>query len=623
MSDYKEELSEFFDFMWGNTEGFVYLPTQNRDTGSWDKKMCPWPKGKATAIDHVLLSGAKGLDVYFAPALFKNPSPTKDSILGTNVLWAEFDGNAPKSWDADEYSAPSSDLQGPDGHSGTPDARRAASGPPSHVHAPVLRVQTSADGHEHVYWRLNELETNISTIESINRSIAYQLQADTSGWDATQILRPPGSFNNKYKDPKFSSKYKEPLPVTIVYKDDRTFTTGDFKGLKPILSLVSDSIDVENLPSVMDIVFKYPWDQKEMDIFRKNSIPEGERSDALMRIGYYCAESGMADEEIYAIVSDAAERWGKFSGRNDRHRRLVDIVNRARLKHPVGLSNFTFQGLLATEAKVLDSKIIYGFQEYVDFDFKQEAWVIEDLLEVGGFGMVAAASNVGKTQFSIQLGICAALGIPFLDWKIPKPQKVVFLSLEMSKHSLQKFLRKIANQYSAEQLKVLEENFKVIPIGEPILLDRAEGVKYLDIILEETKPDGLIIDSVGKLTSGELTTLAAKSLNNVYLSLRAKYGCWLWLIHHNRKAQSDNKKPNQLSDVIGDQYLVAEMTAVITLWDNRKGHIEMNVVKSRLAEQRFNIHLTRNSNLQFDIDTNPTEEQLVELIEDVAERFSL
>jgi hypothetical protein len=98
-------------------------------------------------------------------------------VLGSRVLWVDFDGNAPQEW-----------SQEPDGL--TP-----------FVPPPTLIVQSSIPTHEHAYWLLDEFVTDIDELEDKNRSIAYLLHADTSGWDADQILRPPFTINMKRNKP--------------------------------------------------------------------------------------------------------------------------------------------------------------------------------------------------------------------------------------------------------------------------------------------------------------------------------------------------------------------------------------------------------------------------------------
>ena len=243
MNDYNdltpvEGLGQFLDTIWHDTEGYVYLPTLDRENNSWNKKMFEWPKHRTHVINHVLGSTAAGKDIYYGPALYKAPRPVKENILGTWVLWTEYDGNSPDKWSIDASGT----------HKGTDQTSIAAVPLPSPaIPPPSLRVQSSQDGHEHVYWMLSELHTDVDWIEGTNRSITYSTRADVSSWDATQILRPP-----------FTVNYKRNLPVTLIEAHDtQPFTTTDFAQLKPVKQLVSDSINTEDLPTVEAVIAKY------------------------------------------------------------------------------------------------------------------------------------------------------------------------------------------------------------------------------------------------------------------------------------------------------------------------------------------------------------------------------
>lgn len=321
----KEGLEFFFGQIWQEQDGFVYLPTRDPKTEEWKSLMYKWPQHKSYVVNHVLSATAKGLDVFFAPALFSESNPKKEFVKGSNVVWTDFDGNAPEEWPE------------PDPQEGQ---ERPTSGLPA-VPVPSMRVQSSTDTHEHVYWVLDSFETDVSRIESINRSISYTYRADTSGWDANQILRPP-----------YTTNYKHDLPVTLASYRKGGYSKDKFGELKPILELVSDAIDTENLPLVELVVAKYAWDEEHFKMFMDPQIEEGHRSSALMRLGYFGAEVGMTDAEIYAILENADSRWGKFKKRSDRKKRLLDIVNRAKTKHSVPTNSLTFQGLLKNENEV-------------------------------------------------------------------------------------------------------------------------------------------------------------------------------------------------------------------------------------------------------------------------------
>lgn len=168
-----EELTEFFRYIWEDTKAFVYLPVEYE--GKWTSYMFQWPRQVAGIVRHTLKWSAISANVFYSPALFAVGNPQRKNVMGSHVLWVDFDGNAPENWNDIEK-----------------------------VPAPTLRIMSSIPGHEHIYWKLDEILLDVDKLEERNRSLAYLLGADTSGWDADQILRPP-----------FTTNHKRGKPVTI------------------------------------------------------------------------------------------------------------------------------------------------------------------------------------------------------------------------------------------------------------------------------------------------------------------------------------------------------------------------------------------------------------------------
>jgi hypothetical protein len=174
------ELGEFFDYVWGTTEDWVgqdpwvYLPLKNAD-GSFEKAFFHWPRQRKGVINWVLKHAALPVDVYYSPALFTRASAKKEYVKGSWLLWVDFDGNAPTEWPED--IAP----------------------------LPTLIVRSSLPENQHCYWLLDEFVTDTELLEDRNRALALALKADTSGWDADQLLRMPHTINRKRN-----------LPVEIV-----------------------------------------------------------------------------------------------------------------------------------------------------------------------------------------------------------------------------------------------------------------------------------------------------------------------------------------------------------------------------------------------------------------------
>jgi archaellum biogenesis ATPase FlaH len=526
------ELSEFFQSIWGDQQGYAYVPVKEAASEKWDTHFFQWPLQKQQVIKHVL-EYTPYAEVYFGPALYIQPTqPVPENIKGTSVLWTEFDGNAPKGGVLGDK-----------------------------IPHPTLRVQSSQDGHEHFYWHLDYFETNRERIEDINRSIAYTLQADSSGWDSTQILRPPSTKNHKRN-----------RVVRILSSSNSKYSEEFFTSLNIPKQLTKEEIVLDEVPEIISVIAKYKWDSEEFLFFRKNEMATGTRSSALMRLAYICAELRMSDEEAYAILRNADDRWGKFKGRRDQDKRLLDLVNRARHKYPIN-----------PETEV-DGLPVFNWQELEDLEVHVD-WLIEGILQRQGIMVVAGKQGVGKTQLTIQALIHMALGKPFLGWKIDSPRRVALMSMEMSSAEVKHFQKEMNHILSPEDKRLLQENFFIIPVGHSILFDDSADKKKIEQFIQQYHPEVIAVDSLSKTTMGSLEESAVKNVLDFADHLRMDYDCSLIFIHHNRKGQVGNKRPKELDDVYGTFWITATATTVIGMWQNQQtGEIEINYLKVRLAE---------------------------------------
>jgi hypothetical protein len=532
----KEGLSQFFEMIWGNVEGFVYLPVKTKEN-VWKKVYFKWPEHKQYVIEHVLASSAARKDVYFSPVIWNKPSSTvsRTDIIGTNVLWADFDGSCPEEWASIPGQAVSDDP-------------RAVPGPPS------VEVQSSTEDHRHVYWKLEEFNNDLDWIENTNRAIAYTYGADTSGWDVEQILRPP-----------YTTNYKHDLPVLVNSFDGTNYRSDNFSSFKPVKELVRQSVDLANLPEPAVVLGKFVIETDTLNLMQKEDIPEGSRSSAMMRIAFRCAELGMSDTEAYSVLLWLDNKWGKFKHRNDRTKRLLDMVNKARQKFPHKIESPTFDGLrLTTTPVAIDVQTVYGFGDFLAQDLRTD-WIVNNLVAEGGLGIVASPPGVGKTQLLLNMAMKFSIGKSCVGFTPTIRHKTLFLSLEMGPHHLHRFLSTMAAAYEPEELEMLQRNFYVAPLGESIPLHLPEGRLWLQNTIEQYKPTGVYIDSLGEIHLGDLNKDQEIRLLFSYLrSLRVKYGVYFSIIHHTRKAQENNKKPNKQSDIYGSQYIASSSDYVLS-----------------------------------------------------------
>jgi hypothetical protein len=406
----------------------------------------------------------------------------------------------------------------------------------------------------------------------------------------------------------------------------KSYSLSAFGHITSAKELVSTKILDEAMPSIEDVKTLAKWTTDMVDIFnttRADTMAVDEkgsklfdRSSAMARMAYSGAEQGWSDAQIMSMLIDIDNRWGKYAGRRDRETRyLIPLVNRARQKHGYSgsLSDLAMSALLQQQTPTAGdeaTKMVWGFEDFVNTEFKID-WMLEDLFAVGGFGLLVAHPGVGKTTLAIQLGAQLALGHDhFLKWKnTGGAKKILFLSLEMGKPPLNHFLSLISNTY--QDKKMLNRNFLVAPFGTPVPLDTPEGQQFITNLLDEYMPDILIIDSLQKISSKELTDeQAVKNLIHYLSNIRAKYNTSLLVIHHNRKKPNDaQKKSIELSDVYGSTYIATDADFVMNLHSVTENVVGVTMVKNRLGPTLPPFEIHRDKHLTFSMDFDKLQQQ--------------
>lgn len=535
----KDELGKFLSNIWG-AGGKVFLAYKSSPSDFDVPAPKNWPEDKDNVVEFFIAAAAKGKDVYFSPAIYKQSATNKEkaNVLRSRTLWVDLDGNAA---DAKKLVADGKLL------------------------APTYRVGTGPDGHEHWYWLLKNYES-VEKFEAINRRIAYFVGADNC-WDAGRVLRPP--FTTNYKP-----KYPNPIPVDIHEFNQVQYELSDFDSLPTVKdSIVDHVVKLGELPPLSDVLAKYKWDDQHLDIFKNPVDIKGTRDESLMRISFFMASVGMPDEAMYVILNDLTNRMGKFVGRADRERRLAELIAKARTKYPFG----TPVKMVPTEE---DIQQVYTINDLLNAEFKME-WLVENLLTKGSINFISAESGIGKSRLSLQLAESMASGKDFLTWPISRPMKTMFLSLEMDRYMLKHFTESLSK--GENYAEDISNNFLLVPVGNPIQLESEDGTRYLRYLLEEHRPEVMFIDALGSLTFDALGEEQAKGINNKLAEFISEFGTTFIVIHHNRKPdKGQSKSAPMLGDVYGNQYIVAAGTLVLTMWmPENQSHVELITLKSR------------------------------------------
>jgi hypothetical protein len=540
-----DKLSEFFDFMFGETEGYAYSPTLHPLTKDFEQYFFQWPSQKEELINHVRRFSPTH-NIYYSPALYSRPEATKDAFLGTWFVWAEFDGTVPATTE--------------------------------NVPEPSVKIQSSEPGYEHWYWKLKYFISDIKAAEQISKRLTYHMQADLSIWNANRVLRPPDTIHHE------SSRQ-----TTILRWSVASYGVEDFAKLPDVEAvLLGEDDNIGDVPEALDVIFKYPFSEEDARFFKLKEIKPGYesgsgkgRSAALARLGHICAEMGMSSAESLALLLHADNRWGKYSGRRDQRHRLLGIISYARAKHPVN--------------PIAESPLkVYTLRDFMS-QSRHVEWLVEGFIHRKGFAITFGPRGTGKSSLLIRACEAFSLGKKWLKWSPTKPLRVLYISLEMPDEEIHEFITNMKIDHD-------NENFMIMPLGLSMKLGSAIAKDHLNRVVETHAPDIIYIDSFNKAVGEDVTNfkVVVDVVDYIDTYLRLKYGCAVHFIHHPRKGQPNNKRTDKVDDMFGAGYLGDAATNITSLWKGPGGMLKMANPKMRLAPEfeAFNIRRTVDMNFE-------------------------
>jgi len=178
----------------------------------------------------------------------------------------------------------------------------------------------------------------------------------------------------------------------------------------------------------------------------------------------------------------------------------------------------------------------------------------------------------------------------------------------MDAYELSEALSLQTSLYSDAQLNLLESNFLILPFGEPKHFNDKEVIAQIMAFVGDNHLDGIFIDSLSSTTPGDLASeKETKFIFELDARVRSTFTCFTFYVHHNRKAQADNKRPNKLADLHGSVHIQSKPNTVLTLWplDQKGDRIAFKPLKLRSHKLTDDIIISRNDNLHYVINNTP------------------
>lgn len=268
--DTQERLA-FFDLVWGDKVGIVCIATKNPSLPNADfkQKFFNWPD-EVTAIEEFIQVNKQSRDVYFCVNLLSKPERKKEHCLKHNLIWADFDEVDPRDIDI----------------------------------APPI-VIGSSDNRYQALWRVS-VDLAPEQAETYSKRAAYKYGADKNGWDLTQLLRVPGTFNFKHKPPH---------SVKLLMSSPLEAKPLIFEGLPALDEEVKqwaefgDAPDLNNYPQADAIIYKYSTRLQNSpfrDIYNAELGPQDDWSAKMWKLINVCLEANMSPEETYVVVRSSS-----------------------------------------------------------------------------------------------------------------------------------------------------------------------------------------------------------------------------------------------------------------------------------------------------------------------------
>lgn len=182
--------------------------------------------------------------------------------------------------------------------------------------------------------------------------------------------------------------------------------------------------------------------------------------------------------------------------------------------------------------------------------------IIEDTFDKADKLAIIAASKLRKSFFLLQLLICIGAGRPFLNWKIPKPRRILHVQFEIQEHHYHRRLIRMAKAMGITPGD-LGDRFYVLN-ARGLGMSGPEAIKKITHIAQNVKADVISFDPLYKVITGaENAAEDLKGILNAFDELAKETGAAIIYVHHDPKGNSGDRDVRDRgagSNVLGRDY---------------------------------------------------------------------
>lgn len=488
---------KFLEKVWGpQGKGTAFISGKGKD-GDWHEHPVKWPTGE-------IVLPPKDADIYFCPNLFKGGYRRIGEVKRSCWLYA----------DLDETDPTTIDLK------------------------PTIAWESSSERYQ-ALWQLDR-HVRPEVLNNLNKRLTYLISADKGGWDLTQVLRIPGTYNHKYDDP---------VKVVVLWDDGPKYTTGEVrravKDVEPgeeSAAQVDDLVIPDESAAAIYRRVRKKLDPRARRILQSKRVVEGERSDRLWELENLLLDAGVEPEEVFVLIKDSV--WNKYRGRSDETYRIwIEIQKAARTQETLKVGEGEGSSVLNVAPTGWEHHDLF-----MQTELAPPMWMVEGIWSDRSHGIIAGEPKGYKSLLAMDLSVSVASGTKFLGhYETPVVGPVLVVQEENAPWFMQSRIRKIEKAHGIlGEAKVNKSTLSIKHGGDlPIELLNQEGfdltdpshLESLERKVQIVRPVLIVLDPL-YLMIGDADENSNRDMRPILqwlLHLKIRYSVGICIVHHYSK----------------------------------------------------------------------------------------
>jgi len=214
-----------------------------------------------------------------------------------------------------------------------------------------------------------------------------------------------------------------------------------------------------------------------------------------------------------------------------------------------GLENAYEFGHLETDFGGMNTMSIF---DYLDIEDTGPENICSEILIERGISTIAGTSNVGKSILALQFTVSVAMGVPFMNFDVPRARRVYFAQFEMMDSMVRdrgrKIIKTMLEKYPDKRdLLARNLDMNTMESDMKIFSDKWEALRGNMITgMRKGTYDVLVVDNLYTSTSVDIfNNERLKILLQTIRSIQMEFNLSILLINHHNKQYGENLRLNQ------------------------------------------------------------------------------